>query len=74
MPIENYDYFIRYLDLPPGIHDLVRLNSDGTFSMYLNPSYDFYTQLDDYVHELWHIIHDDHYGEKNIRDIEDYLL
>jgi len=70
LPIEGADYFIRMLKLPDGVRGAVRLNSDGTFSLYLNPEYDFEHELDTYEHELWHIIRDDLYGEKRISDLE----
>ena len=70
MLIENADYFIRYLQLPPGIYAFVHLNPDGTFVIVLDPRRDFDHQLDDYIHELWHIIMDDFYNGQPIQEVE----
>lgn len=61
-PIENCDYFIRFMDMPPGIYAFIVLNPDGTYSMYLDPSRSFDQLLDDWAHELMHIIRDDLYN------------
>lgn len=73
MPLEGSDYFIYVLQLPDGVQGAIRLNSDNTYSIYINPDYDKNSQIDTYEHELWHIIHDDLYGEKNIVDVEPHL-
>lgn len=70
LPIEGADFFIRMLQLPDGVRGAVRLNSDGTFSVYLNPDYCFEDQLDTYEHELWHIIRDDLFGDKDVVTLE----
>ena len=59
MPIENCDYFIRYMQLPPKIWAFVHPNDDGTFVIFLDPRRSCEQQLEDYIHELWHIIRDD---------------
>lgn len=71
MPIEDCDYFIRVIPFPTNIPAFVRLNSDGTYSLYLNASLDREHHIDGYEHELWHIIHDDLYGDKDISALED---
>lgn len=73
MPLEDSDYFIYVVQLPDGVPGAIRLNSDDTYSVYLNPEYDKNSQIDTYEHELWHIINDDLYGEKNILDLEHQL-
>ena len=70
MPIENCDYFIRVIKFPVPIPAFLLLNSDGTYSLYLNADFDFCAQIDGYEHELWHMIRDDLYSEKDIRTIE----
>lgn len=62
MPIENCDYFIRYMEMPPGVYAFVTTNPDGTYSMYLDPSRSFDQLLDDWTHELLHIVKDDFYN------------
>ena len=59
------------IPLPDGVRGAIRLNSDTTFSLYINPYYDHEHILDTYEHELWHIINDDLYGDKSIEEIED---
>ena len=73
LPIENADYFIRYMELPPKIWAFVTPNDDGTFSVYLDPRRTGEQQLDDYIHELEHIIRDDFYTGLPLYICEDYL-
>lgn len=70
LPIEGRDYFIVVIPFHTPIPAAIRLNSDGTYTMYLNSEFDFEHWLDGYEHEMWHMIRDDLYGEKDIRDIE----
>ena len=70
MPIEGADYFVRVLHFPVPVPAVLRLNDDGTYSLYLNADYDFEHWVDDYEHELWHMIREDLYGEKDIRTVE----
>lgn len=69
--IEDCDYFLRYMNLPPKIYALVHSNGDGTYTIILDPRRDFLSQLDDYSHEIWHIIHDDFYNGLPIQKVED---
>lgn len=73
MPIEDADYFIRVLPFPTKVPAFVHLNPDGTFVVFLNANLDFQHQLDGWEHEIWHIIRDDLYGDKDIVDIEPFL-
>lgn len=73
MPIEGADYFIKVIPFPLPVPAFVHLNSDGTYTVFLNANMDFEHQLDGMEHEIWHIIHDDLYSEKNIIDIEPQL-
>lgn len=59
LPIEGCDYFIYYMKMPPKIFACVCENSDGTYTVFLDPRRSFDQLLDDYEHELWHIIRDD---------------
>lgn len=59
LPIENADYFIQLVELPPKIYAYIHANDDSTYTIYLDPRRDFWHQLDDYEHELWHIIRED---------------
>lgn len=70
MPIENCDYFIRYMQLPPKIWAFVHPNDDGTFVIFLDPRRSYEQQLEDYIHELWHIIRDDLHSSRSINVIE----
>lgn len=70
MLIENADYFIRYMDLPPGIFAFVTPNDDGTFSIYLDPRRSHDQQLADCRHEICHIVNDDFYNGLPISEVE----
>lgn len=59
LPIEGADYFVYLMELPPKIYAYVRANSDGTYSMYLDPRRSREQQIEDYIHELMHIINND---------------
>ena len=69
-PIEEADYFIRYMVLPPKIYAFIRSNGDGTFTIILDPRRDFLSQLDDWEHEIWHILHDDLFNDEPIQKVE----
>ena len=49
---------------------MITPNDDGTYTMYLDPRRDFEQMLDDYEHELWHIIRDDFYNGQPIQKVE----
>ena len=59
LPVENADYFIYYLNLPPKIYAFVMDNGDGTYSIFLDPRRSRDQQIESYIHELWHIIRGD---------------
>ena len=73
MPIEGADYFVRYMKLPPKIWAFIMPNNDGTFSIYLDPRRSREQQIEDYIHELKHILDDDFYNGLPIYICEDYL-
>jgi len=70
MPIEDRDYFVRVIPFPVRVPAFIHLNNDGTYIIFINANLDFEHQLDGWEHEIWHIINDDLYGDKNIADIE----
>lgn len=70
LPIENADYYIYVMPFHIPVPAAVRMNSDGTYSIYLNSEYDRQHWIDGYEHELWHILHDDFYGGKSVNEIE----
>lgn len=70
--IEDADYFIRLLPLPGSVGGFLLPNDDSTYSMYLNENHDPETKIDDYIHELEHILDDDLYGDRDIRDVEGF--
>lgn len=69
-PIEGADYFIVMQVLPPKIYAFVLLNDDGTYTIVLDPRRDFLSQLDDWEHEIWHILRDDFYNGLPIQKVE----
>lgn len=70
LPIEDADYFIKFMTMPPGIYAFVHPNDDGTYLIYLDPRRDRPHQIDDYTHELWHIVRDDFYNGQPIYEVE----
>ena len=70
MIIENADYFIRVIPMPPRLNGLVSPNDDGTFNMYLSANRFSPEIIDDYIHEYEHIDNDDFNNEKPIGEIE----
>ena len=58
-PIEGADYYIVMQVLPPGIFAFVHNNGDSTYTIVLDPRRDFLSQLDDWEHEIWHILRDE---------------
>ena len=67
------DYFVRYMKLPPKIWAFITPNDDGTYSIYLDPRRSREQQIEDYIHELKHILDDDFYNGLPIYICEDYL-
>lgn len=59
LPIEGADFFLYYMKMPPKIYAFVMANSDGTYSMFLDPRRSRDQQIEDYIHELMHIVNDD---------------
>lgn len=70
LPIEGADYFVYLMELPPKIYAYVRANSDGTYSMYLDPRRSREQQIEDYIHELMHIVRGDLYNGLPIYIVE----
>lgn len=70
MMIENADYFVRLVPLPPQVGGLVSPNEDGTFNVYLSEYKSREELIDDYIHEYEHIDNDDFYNGKPIEKIE----
>lgn len=70
--IEGADYFVRVIDFPKGVNRIgfVLLNSDGTYSVYLNARASEAQKIKAMRHEYNHMAHDDIYGDKDILAIE----
>lgn len=73
MPIEDADYFIHVLPFPVPVPAFLRLNRDGTYSVYLNSNVSPEMQWDGFWHEYDHIINDDIYYDGEIINIEPQL-
>ena len=71
--IENSDYYIYLIIMPPKIYSFVRPNADGTYSVYLDPRRSYLQRKRDLEHELNHIRNGDFYNGLPIHSIEDYL-
>lgn len=70
MIVENADYFVRVVDLPPSIGGMVTPNDDGTFSVYINARKSCEKQKKSLAHEVKHITNEDFYGGKSVEEIE----
>lgn len=70
LPIEGADYWIRYMKLPPKIYAFVHPNDDGTYLIFLDPRRSREQQIEDYIHELMHIVRGDLYNSKPIWVVE----
>ena len=73
--IEGIDYFMRLMDFPKEVNRVgfVLLNSDGTYSVYLNSRASEAQKRKAMRHEYDHMANDDLYGDKDIRNIEPAL-
>lgn len=69
-PLEDADYYIRIIKLPEGIKAMIIPNDDGTFSMYLDSRRTWEQWLDDWEHEVWHILRNDFYNGQPIWVVE----
>ena len=69
-PLEGFDYFIYYRELPPGIFACVATNPDGTYSVYLDPRRSYDQLRADFDHEMHHIIRGDFYNGMPIQKVE----
>lgn len=69
-PIEGADYFIVLKQLPPKIFAYIRSNGDSTFTLVLDPRRDFWHWVDDWEHEMWHLIHDDLFSDTPVWVLE----
>lgn len=69
-PEEGIDYYIFVVELPRGIHAMIMPNNDSTFSLYLDPRRSRDQWLDDWTHEMWHLIHGDFYNGEPLYLIE----
>ena len=69
-PLEDADYYIRVIKLPEGIKAMIIPNDDGTFSMYLDSRRTWEQWLDDWEHEIWHILRNDFYNSQPIWVVE----
>lgn len=70
LPLESADYFIYFMTMPPKIFAFVMENPDNTYTIFLDPRRSFDQLLDDYIHELWHIIRGDFYSDLPVYIIE----
>ena len=69
-PLENADYYIRIVKLPEGIKAMIIPNDDSTFSLYLDSRRTWEQWLDDWEHEIWHLLRNDFYNGLPIYRVE----
>lgn len=73
MPIEDCDYFVHVVPFPVPVPAFLRLNKDGTYSVYINANLSSEQQEEGFWHEFDHIINDDIYYDGDILDVEPQL-
>lgn len=75
MLIEGADYFVRETDFPDGVgcHGMVLLNSDGTYSVYVDRNATDEQKMAALEHEVEHLTRDDLHGDKRVERIEGCL-
>lgn len=71
MYLENADFFVRTVDMPPSIHGSVTPNDDGTFSVYINAKDSAERQRKALEHEVKKHIEGDDFSKEDVREIED---
>ena len=71
MILENADYFIRTVPMPPAVHGSVCPNSDGTFSVYINARDSIERQREALDHEVKKHIANDDFTKDDVRDAEE---
>ena len=69
-PLEDADYYIRIVKLPEGIKAMIIPNDDSTFSLYLDSRRTWEQWLDDWEHEIWHLLRNDFYNGRPIQIVE----
>ena len=69
-PEEGIDYYIFVVKLPRGIHAMIIPNDDSTFSLYLDCRRTWEQWLEDWTHEIWHLLRDDFYNGEPIYIVE----
>ena len=70
LPFAGCEYYIFVVDLPRGIYAMVMPNDDTSFNIYLDARRSHEQWINDWEHEIWHIINDDFYNEKPIWVVE----
>ena len=68
--LEDAHDFIRVVQFPNATGEMVTLNEDGTYNLYLNSAYMRPDMIEHYMHGYVHMDNDDLHGEKDIMDIE----
>ena len=58
------------MKLPPKIYAFVHPNDDGTYLIFIDPRRSREQQIEDYVHELIHIIRGDLYSDLPVQVLE----
>lgn len=64
------DYFLRYVDFPPGVEGVTVPNSDGTFDIYINARLGETRRQECLEHELRHIRRDHFYSGGDVETLE----
>ena len=68
--LEDAHYYIRIVKLPEGIKAMIIPNDDSTFRLYLDSRRTWEQWLDDWEHEIWHLLRNDFYNGLPIQIVE----
>lgn len=71
---EHLDVIVRVVDFPVGVgrcDGMVMPNDDATYSIYVNARTSYDQQRKAYSHELNHVVMNDFYNERDIKEVED---
>ena len=68
-PLLTEDIGVYFLNMDTSVHEEVHLNTDGSFSIFINARISYEQQMRAYQHAIKHIMNDD-FNKENADDIE----
>lgn len=68
-PLLTEDIGVYFLNMDTAVHEEVHLNTDGSFSIFINARISHEQQMRAYHHAIKHIMEND-FNKENVDDIE----